>query len=91
MKRLKHQLWDTMEPILLSKQASDSSQPLTACELLHGMYYVDKSLDPTNISVQSSFICMLHLANEQGLEFLQDDRFGVSPEEMTKAEADFTI
>ena len=39
------------------------------------MYYREKKLDPANVSLQSSFICILHLANEKGLRFEQPDRF----------------
>ena len=45
---------------------------LTAVDLLTEMYYTRRSLDPMNVSLQSSFICMLHLANEKGLKFEQD-------------------
>ena len=39
------------------------------------MYYNQRSLDPDNVSLQSSFICMLHLANEKGLQFGQENAF----------------
>ena len=45
---------------------------LTAVDLLTEMYYTRRSLDPMNVSLQSSFICMLHLANEKGLQFTQE-------------------
>lgn len=50
-------------------EGKDSS--LTAVNLLTDMYYTQRSLDPHNVSLQSSFICMLHLANEKGLQFGQ--------------------
>lgn len=52
--------------------AGDAGEDLTAVGLLSDMYYTQRSLDPTNVSLQSSFICMLHLANEKGLKFEQE-------------------
>jgi len=64
---------------------------LTACDLFTDMYYNQKSLDPGSVSIQSSFICMLHLANEKGLQFGQDSAFGNDAMVETRAESDFTI
>ena len=44
-------------------------KPLSAADLLGNMYYKTRSLDPQNVSLASSFICMLHIANEEGLRF----------------------
>jgi len=66
-------------------------EELTACELFSDMYYKQKILDPKNVSIQSSFICMLHLANEKGLQFRQASAFGKDPKAETLAESDFTI
>ena len=49
---------------------------LTATGLLSDMYFNTKTIDPQNVSLQSSFICMLHLANEKGLQFTQESAFG---------------
>ena len=49
--------------------SSEKAKILSASELLTDMYYTQRSLDPGNVSLQSSFICMLHLANEKGLKF----------------------
>ena len=52
-----------------------TGKPLTACNLLSDMYYKQRSLDPDNVSIQSAFICILHLANENDLRFEQPDAF----------------
>jgi hypothetical protein len=31
--------------------------------------YTEGQVDPSQVSVHSAFICLLHLANEKGLEF----------------------
>ena len=65
---------------------------LTVSQLLGNMYYRQGTLDPNNVSLQSSFICMLHLANEEGLQFGQDNAFAnKDPATQTRAESDFTI
>ena len=69
----------------------DSAPPLSAVNLLADMYYRRQSLDPHNVSLQSSFICMLHLANEEGLRFEQENTFAGNPRLQTLAESDFTI
>ena len=33
--------------------------------------YKSEQLDKANVSVHSAFICLLHLANEKGLQFEQ--------------------
>lgn len=66
-------------------------KPLKASELLSDLYYRQKTLDPGNVSLQSSFICMLHLANEKGLRFEQDNAFGTGPMAQKMAESDFSI
>ena len=38
--------------------------------IMEEMYYDQKSVDPQNVSVHSAFICMLHLANEKGINFI---------------------
>lgn len=49
--------------------------------------YQSRQLDKENVSIHSAFICMLHLANEKGLQFKSDyeDRQGQA------VESDFTI
>lgn len=64
---------------------------LTAVDLLTDMYYTQNSLCPKNVSLQSSFICMLHLANEKGLEFGQPATLAEDFKGQLKAESDFTI
>lgn len=70
-----------MEPYLNAKshQAADvemredldagkaSVEPISASDLLADLYYKKKSLDPVNVSLANAFICMLHIANEEGL------------------------
>lgn len=114
VKRLKHQLWATMEKKFESQQNnqvgrddvemrneeniiignemdSSNNNPLTAVGMLGDMY-ADRILDPQNVSVQSSFICMLHLANEKGLKFEQPNTFlNGDAGQQTLAESDFTI
>ena len=64
---------------------------VSAADLLHKMYFREKTLDPNNVSLQSSFICMLHLANEEGLRFEQPRSFETHARLQTQAESDFTI
>jgi hypothetical protein len=47
--------------------------------IMEEMYYDQKSVDPQNVSVHSAFICMLHLANEKGINFIPgtDEKFEV--------------
>jgi hypothetical protein len=49
--------------------------------------YESRVIDKENVSIHSAFICMLHLANEQGLQFTHDyeDCKGLA------IESDFTI
>ena len=80
------------EAIPVSDQKKEQGEPtLTAVDLLTDMYYNQQSLDPNNVSLQSSFICMLHLANEKGLQFGQENAFTGDSRQQTKAESDFTI
>ena len=72
-------------------QQKQGEPELTAVGLLTDMYYNQRSLDPDNVSLQSSFICMLHLANEKGLQFGQENAFAGDSRQQTKAESDFTI
>ena len=51
--------------------AQKQEAPITVAELLGDMYYNKRSLDPQNVSLASSFICMLHIANEEGLHYEQ--------------------
>ena len=67
VKRLKHQLWETLQP----KLDFDSEFPMT--DLMDTMYYDKQLVDPGHVSVHSAFICMLHLANEKGIVFKGDE------------------
>ena len=49
--------------------------------LMEDLYFNKRSVDPSNVSVHSAFICILHLANEKGLSFIPDNA----------AEEDFNI
>ena len=53
--------------------------------LMEDLYFDRRIVNPTNVSVQSAFICLLHLANEKGLSFEQED------EEQKAAEINFKI
>ena len=53
--------------MLMPGAGENGERDLTAVDLLTEMYYTRKSLDPMGVSLQSTFICMLHLANEKGL------------------------
>ena len=77
------------EPMLGDRKGIANA--LSAVQLLSDMYYREKSLDPNGVSLQSSFICMLHLANEEGLKFEQADTFDDDPRHQMLAESDFTI
>ena len=66
-------------------------KPLTAAGLLGDMYYKHMSLDPQNVSLASSFICMLHIANEEGLRFEQAETFTDDALQQKLAESDFAI
>ena len=54
------------------KSIVKDESPLQLTDLLTDMYYKGRKLDPNSVSLQSSFICMLHLANEKGLQFGQE-------------------
>ena len=93
VKRLKHQLWDTLQPKLDSLAAQvnkvvaldekknspeDDEQmnledEVTMGSLLHDLYHDQAIVNANDVSVQSAFICMLHLANEKGLAFTREE------------------
>ena len=70
------------------KEADEPEEPeeMTMSSLMDELYFQKRIVNSTDVSVQSAFICILHLANEKGLEFQQDkDR------EQRLKEADFKI
>ena len=77
VKRLKNQLWDELKPKINSLnerdiqdvQMSKPEDDLTMSDLMNDMYYNSHKVDPDQVSVQSAFICLLHLANEKGISF----------------------
>ena len=103
VKRLKHQLWDTMQPKLnsladrvnkmvdrevemtdenqvdsrqqqVSTKETDSLDDMTMSTLMDDLYFNKGIVNSSNVSVQSAFICLLHLANEKGLAFEQQEK-----------------
>jgi Condensin complex subunit 2 len=88
VKRLKTQLWESVDKILEFKRSkqrpndqivlrqqstsvTDPSGEVKMSSLMHRLYE-SKLLDKENVSIHSAFICMLHLANEKGLQFKSD-------------------
>ena len=68
----------------------EAEDELTMGSLLHDLYYDQAIINANDVSVQSAFICILHLANEKGLAFTRDS----DTEEETgkdRSEADFRI
>ena len=39
---------------------------------MNNLYNESRIIDKDNVSIQSAFICMLHLANEKGLIFKEE-------------------
>jgi hypothetical protein len=39
---------------------------------MNNLYNESRIIDKENVSIQSAFICMLHLANEKGLMFKEE-------------------
>jgi len=58
VKRLKHDMWSRLDRDL------DRGNQGQLGELM-GALYGEKVVDKENVSVQSAFICLLHLANEK--------------------------
>ena len=57
---------------------------------MHDLYFDQPVVNLKEVSVQSAFICMLHLANEKGLSFdPNDDTEGIQSQ--LEKEADFEI
>ena len=59
---------------LKGEPTEEDSKKAESCEvamsaLLEELYFDKKIVNNSNVSVQSAFICLLHLANEQGLIF----------------------
>ena len=57
----------------------DGCEDTTMGNIMDDLYYKRQIVNPNNVSVHSAFICMLHLANEKGLEF--DQEFEGNPKE----------
>ena len=123
VKRLKHQLWETMQPKLntfaqivskqrgkevemtdenqnesqtrnrqVSTKETDKLDEMTMSSLMQDLYFGRKIVNANNVSVQSAFICLLHLANEKELEFEQEDKNGGGVlDARPLSEADFKI
>jgi hypothetical protein len=51
---------------------------------MNHLYNESRIIDKENVSIQSAFICMLHLANEKGLIFIENSND-------QSIEADFVI
>ena len=66
VKRLKHQLWENLDPKL---EDQNKEKEVTLASLMDELYYEKTIINPNNVSVHSAFICMLHLANEKELKF----------------------
>ena len=66
VRRLKHQLWENLNPKL---EDPNNEEEVTLASLMDELYYEKKIINPNNVSVHSAFICMLHLANEKELKF----------------------
>lgn len=91
MRQLKTQLWEHINPRISSTAAEQpepheemhqAEAPLLALNMSDIMYEIYTSGVSTNcVTVNSAFICMLHLANEQTLRF----------ERMDDTEADFRV
>ena len=75
IKRLKNLLWEELEPAL------EDGTKLQMSTLMDNLYYSLHKCDDKDVSVQSAFISMLHLANEKNLSFKAID----------EGEADFRI
>ena len=65
VRRLKHQLWDNLNPKL---EDQSEKEDVTLSKLMDELYYEKGVINPDNVSVHSAFICMLHLANEKELK-----------------------
>ena len=122
VKRLKVQLWETIQPKLdalaervtkvqdrevemvdenQSEQArrgqaltteADRLEGTTMASLMDDLYFGRRMVNANNVSVQSAFICLLHLANERGLAFEQEERKGGHRRDaQTAKEANFKI
>ena len=88
VKRLKNQLWDTIQTKLdavadkvnkikdfeveKTKESNIKQSDMTTNALMDDLYFGKRTVNVNNVSVQSAFICMLHLANEKGLQFKQE-------------------
>jgi len=67
VRRLKHQLWDHLEPKL--------THPHDLSEVMADAYYQSEVIDPHQVSIHSAFICLLHLANEKSLALEGTDEY----------------
>ena len=77
VRSLKQNLWAYINPKLRLESRAETEaspvrppepEPVQMSEILFEMYNSGQ-IDQQNVSVNSAFICMLHLANEQSLEF----------------------
>ena len=57
-----------MRPQLEKTVQINNKQKLQMTQVL-GDLYTNQNLDPENVSIHSTFICLLHLANENNLTF----------------------
>ena len=52
---------------------SDEEGGILMSEVMSDLYYKQALIDPSQVSINSAFICMLHLANEKNLRFVARD------------------
>ena len=86
--QLKSTLWNYLNPRVRTRkesrpESSDDKNRISSSiggivegdiqmsQILADMYYTGE-IDKENVTVNSAFICMLHLANEKCLEFIAD-------------------
>ena len=66
----------------VSTKETDGMDDMTMSALMEDLYYSKRIVSASNVSVQSAFICLLHLANEKGLAFEQEERKDMSERDM---------
>ena len=58
----------------VSTKETDGLDDMTMSTLMDDLYFNKGIVNSSNVSVQSAFICLLHLANEKGLAFEQQEK-----------------
>ena len=77
--QLKKSLWNYINPKIAHEKRDDEDaqmeqpevRPLKLADILSDMYETGE-VNQQHVSVNSAFICMLHLANEKNLEFVAE-------------------